>query len=357
MATTIAMALTLPPPPSLELARDLRWRNPLRIHPLRLRPLQALRRGESSPLPPTLRALGGSSAAAPSEAVAEGEEKEEEETFTLLASITSRYNEITIVDSPKSRLLLLDNSGNIHSMIKKENLWTGSYWDEFASLPAIIPHGPIAILGLGAGTAARLMLELWPSLHLIGWEIDETLIYMAREYFGLSNLEKCTKSGGSLSVQIGDALSPSATVEGGFAGKLNCLKTHAQSIDSIIVDLFSDGKILPQLEEVETWLEIEKKLMPHGRIMVNCAGKNAEASNDGDRTAPTNVLAITSWMKNSTIKTLCRAFPGKVSWKKMEGEDNYLALTGPPPDLDTWSAAVPSQLSLSAKQWKPCELD
>lgn len=111
MATTIAMALTLPPPPSLELARDLRWRNPLRIHPLRLRPLQALRRGESSPLPPTLRALGGSSAAAPSEAVAEGEEKEEEETFTLLASITSRYNEITIVDSPKSRLLLLDNSG------------------------------------------------------------------------------------------------------------------------------------------------------------------------------------------------------------------------------------------------------
>lgn len=25
----------------------------------------------------------------------------------------------------------------------------------------------------GAGTAAHLMLDLWPSLHIKGWEIDE----------------------------------------------------------------------------------------------------------------------------------------------------------------------------------------
>jgi hypothetical protein len=35
----------------------------------------------------------------------------------------------------------------------------------------------------------------------------------------MSDLEKPTESGGSLSVRIGDALSPSATVEGGFAGE------------------------------------------------------------------------------------------------------------------------------------------
>lgn len=78
--------------------------------------------------------------------------------------------------------------------------------DEFASLPAIVPKGPIAIFGLvslcitwtssleiyfslnqthnfmhavtffwmfqGGGTAAHLMLDLWPSLQLEGWEID-----------------------------------------------------------------------------------------------------------------------------------------------------------------------------------------
>ena len=35
----------------------------------------------------------------------------------------------------------------------------------------------------------------------------------------MSNLEKTTELGGSLSVRIGDALSPSVTVEGGFAGE------------------------------------------------------------------------------------------------------------------------------------------
>jgi hypothetical protein len=35
----------------------------------------------------------------------------------------------------------------------------------------------------------------------------------------MSDLEKPTQSGGSLSVRLGDALSLSATIEGGFAGE------------------------------------------------------------------------------------------------------------------------------------------
>ena len=49
----------------------------------------------------------------------------------------------------------------------------------------------------------------------ISWQIVE----LSRQFFGMSDLEKATESGGSLSVHIGDALSPSATVEGGFAGE------------------------------------------------------------------------------------------------------------------------------------------
>lgn len=29
----------------------------------------------------------------------------------------------------------------------------------------------------GGGTVAHLMLDLWPSLHLEGWEIDDIVIY------------------------------------------------------------------------------------------------------------------------------------------------------------------------------------
>ncbi|WZZ80240.1 hypothetical protein YC2023_100812 [Brassica napus] len=105
-----------------------------------------------------------------------------------------------------------------HSAINKggEN-WTDSYWDEFASLPPIVPDGPIAIYGLGGGTAARLILELYPSTQLEGWEIDDILIEKAREYMELSELDKLTSKGGSLRVLIDDALSLSEDVSGKYA--------------------------------------------------------------------------------------------------------------------------------------------
>ncbi|XP_058084911.1 uncharacterized protein LOC131232589 isoform X2 [Magnolia sinica] len=242
----------------------------------------------------------------------------EEEEFSVLTSIKSSHNDIVIIDTPKSRFLLLDSTHNIHSIYNKGPKWTGAYWDEFASLPAIVPQGPIAILGLGGGTAAHLMLDLWPSLKLEGWEIDEILLDKAREYLGLSELEKVNQAGGVLNVHVGDAFSPSAVVPGGFAG--------------IVVDLFSDGKVLPQLQEVTTWLELNKRLMPHGRIMVNCAGAHSETANISDG----------AWL----------------SWKRMtEGEgENFLALTGPTPDLNAWSMAVPGPLSSNVTHWRPCQL-
>lgn len=215
--------------------------------------------------------------------------------------------------------------------------------DEFACLPAIVPKGPIAILGLGGGTAAKLMLELWPSLQLEGWEIDQILIDKAREYLGLSDLEKPTQGGGVLHVHIGDAFSSSSTIPGGYAG--------------IVIDLFSDGKVLPQLQEVETWLELNGKLMPDGRLMVNCGGTDALASSATEIEPHREVSSFDHiWEQNSTIKALCKAFPGQVSWKKMpkRAGENYMALTGPLPDLATWSAALPDRLSSSIWQWTTC---
>lgn len=60
---------------------------------------------------------------------------------------------------------------------------------------------------------------------------------MAREHFGLSELEKTTQAGGSLSVHIGDALSESATVQGGFAGNHLMLLKHIFKL-SCFLNLF-----------------------------------------------------------------------------------------------------------------------
>ncbi|KAL9321952.1 hypothetical protein ACSQ67_010005 [Phaseolus vulgaris] len=268
-------------------------------------------------------------------------ETEDEENFQLVASIKSAYNDILIVDTPKARMLLLDSSYGVHSVLYHESKWTGSYWDEFASLPAIVPKGPIAILGLGGGTAAHLMLDLWPSLQLEGWEIDQILIDKVRDYFGLSDLEKATEDGGVLNIHVGDAFVPSKDFHGRYAG--------------IVVDLFADGKVLPQLQEVSTWLRLQERLMADGRFMVNCAGVSGGPSATDGSTDPETLSSDESCLLNPAMKALSKAFPGQLSWKRMPKENgaNFMALTGPLPDLDSWSASVPSPLSQSVKNWRP----
>ncbi|KAL3637020.1 hypothetical protein CASFOL_019319 [Castilleja foliolosa] len=275
----------------------------------------------------------------------EKEEEEEEFEFQVVTAIESNYNRIVILDTPKSKLLLLDSTNNVHSMFNKGGeKWTGSYWDEFAALPPVVPKGPIAIFGLmGGGTAAHLMLDLWPSLQLEGWEIDEILIDKSRDFLGLRDLEKHSMDGGVLNIHIGDAFSPDATISGGYAG--------------IIVDLFAEGKVLPQLEQAGTWLKLYDKLMPNGRLMVNCgAGEHRLSARHGVVHQRDALSMSGTWKLNATIRALCQAFPGKVNWKKMpkSAGENYLALTGYLPDLTTWSAALPNELKSSANQWRAC---
>ena len=68
-------------------------------------------------------------------------------------------------------------------------------------------------------TAIYLYFHNWKVKTLNHFIVSWQIIELSRDYFGMSNLEKTTELGGSLSVRIGDALSPSATVEGGFAGE------------------------------------------------------------------------------------------------------------------------------------------
>ncbi|MBA0607831.1 hypothetical protein Godav_020094 [Gossypium davidsonii] len=62
--------------------------------------------------------------------------------------------------------------------------------------------------------------------------------------------------------------------------------------------------------QVEIWLELSDRLMPGGRLMVNCGGVS-ESSLDGKVQHP-SIDDI--WMQNSTIKALAEAFPGQQSF-------------------------------------------
>ncbi|KAK4774297.1 hypothetical protein SAY86_009232 [Trapa natans] len=253
--------------------------------------------------------------------------EEEDQEFRILTAVQTSYNDIVIVETREYRALLLDSTHNVHSIINKgPDKWTDSYWDEFAALPAIIPRdGPVAILGLGGGTAAHLMLDAWPGLDIEGWEIDGVLIDKARDCLGLSALER--PQGGSLEVRIGDALSPSPGSEGRYAG--------------VVVDLFGGGKVLPPLEEEATWAELKGRLMPGGRIMVNCGGIDRMSRS-----------WASPWQLNPTIRAMKAVFGGGegLNWKKTAG-DNYMALTGRLPDLEEWGGMLPIPLRENVKGW------
>ncbi|XP_038876687.1 uncharacterized protein LOC120069080 isoform X3 [Benincasa hispida] len=224
------------------------------------------------------------------------EDEEEEEVFQVLTAVTSNYNDIVIVDTPKSRMLLLDSSNNVHSILYKDQMWTGSYW----------------------------------------------LIDKARKFLGLSVLEKHSDDGGILNINIGDALDPSVRISGGYAG--------------IVIDLFSDGKILPQLQQVGMWLDLKDRLMVGGRLMINCGGN--EVVNVTDNGICSEVSSTDCfWPNNSVIEALSEVFPKQLCWKKLPKEkgENYLALTGPFPELHSWSAVVPEALRASVKEWRPYE--
>ncbi|CAM6034050.1 unnamed protein product [Sphagnum compactum] len=271
----------------------------------------------------------------------------EDEDVQLLAKFRTMYNHVQVLEVARraqhplagARILLLDKPGNIQSVYFPQKVLTDSYYDVFATLPPLLPEGgPVGILGLGAGTAARILRHFWPAMDIHGWELDPAVIMVARQFFNLSELEEgkelCLTSG-KLHVHIGDALNLcNITIPGGFAG--------------LIVDLFAGGAVIPALQQIETWQQLGEKLSPGGRIMVNCGGSCVEAE------AGQNVRDGRITMEE-TLVAMAMAFSGnKVCRKNLGGSgNNTIALTGPTPDLDVWKQALPECLREGATGWVP----
>jgi len=79
-----------------------------------------------------------------------------------------RHLPLSGVPTPRSRhhcpalRSILD--GQVHSVVPNDGmvLTLGAYYDYLATMPAIIPEGPISILGLAGGTVARALHKFFP---------------------------------------------------------------------------------------------------------------------------------------------------------------------------------------------------
>ncbi|GJM84914.1 hypothetical protein PR202_ga00627 [Eleusine coracana subsp. coracana] len=261
----------------------------------------------------------------------------------LVADIRSPHNHIRVADvSPRAaghplagaRVLLLDEPGNIHSLIfprRPHCSLTDTYFDAFATLPPLLPRPPsLAVLGFGAGSAARALLHFFPDVSVHGWEFDPAVLTVARDFFGLAELEEGNAA--RLFIHVGDALEAEAP-PGGFGGAL--------------VDLFANGSVIPQLQEAGTWRRIGGMVARGGRMMVNCGGGCVEAEEEGrDGEA----------VKDATLRAMAMAF-GEDMVSVMEVDESCVAMTGPPvtgpKEVAAWKERLPLELRHFVDMWKP----
>lgn len=259
------------------------------------------------------------------------------EFVKTLVKFKSRHNYIRVLEVSRkadhqlagSRLLLLDGPGNIHSISYRFRLLTDTYFDVFATIPTLLPPGPLGILGFGAGSAARLLLEMYEHVVIHGWELDPAVISVGREYFGLEKLEK--EYNNRLFIYIGNALNASAG--DGFGG--------------ILVDLYSKGCLIPELQAPHTWKKLKQSLKEGGRIMVNVGGRCVE---------PEDIRKDGKSIMEQTLEAMHEVFPGQVSVLNLGSrgrDDSTVALTGEFPNLDNWKKALPKPLKYYAHMWKP----
>ncbi|KAM0919342.1 hypothetical protein ACQ4PT_008261 [Festuca glaucescens] len=262
------------------------------------------------------------------------------EELQLVADLRTPHNHIRVADVSRratghplagARLLLLDGPGNIHSVSFPRCPLTRTYLNVFAALPPLLPRPSLAVLGFGAGSAARALLHFYPDLSVQGWELDPSVIAVARDFFGLAELEKSHAD--RLVVHVGDALEAKA-VPGGFGG--------------VLVDLFANGSVLPELQEASTWRRIGGMVARGGTVMVNCGGGCVEAEEEGrDDEA----------VKDATLWAMAAAF-GEGMVAVMDVDESWVAMTGPavgaPEEAAAaWKARLPPQLRQYVDVWRP----
>jgi spermidine synthase len=93
----------------------------------------------------------------------------------------------------------------------------------------------ILILGLGGGTAAKVVKKYWPQAQITGVEIDPVMVELGKQYLGLTGVK----------IIISDAVKFVEETEAEF--------------DGIIVDLYQ-GRKIPKVVQTKGFINKLKKL-------------------------------------------------------------------------------------------------
>jgi len=106
---------------------------------------------------------------------------------------------VRVQSGPQGRALIVDET--FASLHREDGPATGCVWDAIAA-PALLLTGRrrprVLVLGLGGGSAARIVRAILPDASIVGVELDRDVVRAAREHFGLDALD--------LELHVADAL-------------------------------------------------------------------------------------------------------------------------------------------------------
>jgi spermidine synthase len=115
-------------------------------------------------------------------------------TTGLLFETESSYNYIQVIEENGYRMLRLNEGQGVHSIYKSDQINFNGPWEQVISAPFFnqAPVDPsqvqnIAIVGLAAGTTARIALEAFPNAQIDGIEIDPEIVQVGKEFFAMND--------------------------------------------------------------------------------------------------------------------------------------------------------------------------
>ena len=165
----------------------------------------------------------------------------------------SAYNYIQVQQINGSTLLRLNDGEGVHSIYNPDTLNYGGPWAQFLVAPFFnADYSPsqihrMAIVGLAAGTTARMASAVFGPIPIDGYELDPKIIEVGKKYFG-ENLP-------NLNVIIGD-------------GRWN-LEQSPYQYDIIAVDAYRPPYIPPHMTTQEFYQIVYNHLTANGAVAIN----------------------------------------------------------------------------------------
>lgn len=147
----------------------------------------------------------------------------------------------------------LEIDGTFASLWRPGRSTTGSVWDALAVPVLGLPRSrrrSALLLGLGGGSAVRLLRALVPEIRVVGIEIDPEVVRAARRWFGLGRL--------GIEVRCGDARTYLARARRRF--------------DLVLDDVFvgrGRGVRKPAWMLEEGWERAVRRVAPGGMLVTN----------------------------------------------------------------------------------------